>query len=170
MAKELILTFVDGPDAGVSARAVLLEAAAPRTCAAIWERLPIAVTAGHGAYSGTIVGVRLDPTVVVGEENATTCVQTGDVMFTHYEPRTRHGYPAGLSEIYWAYDRYARPHVPGQWVPAVANVFARIAGEPTDFYAVCRRILQEGLKRIEIRRADDAATLAVTADFRERLG
>lgn len=169
MPKEMVLTFVDGPDAGVTARAVLLEEAAPRTCAAVWAQLPIVVTAGHGAYSGTIVGVRLDPSVIVGEENATTCVQTGDVMFTHYEPNTRHGYPNGLSEIYWAYDRYARPHVPGQWVPAIANVFARIVGEPADFYAVCRRILQEGLKRIEIRRADDLTTPAAPTDFRERL-
>ncbi|MCC6629714.1 MAG: DUF3830 family protein [Chloroflexi bacterium] len=169
MAKEVLFTFLDGPDAGVSARAVLLEEAAPRTCAAVWAQLPLAITAGHGAYSGTIVGVRLDPSVIVGEENATTCVQTGDVMFTHYEPHSRHGYPAGLSEIYWAYDRYARPHVPGQWVPAIANVFARMTGDPTDFYAVCRRILQEGLKRIDIRRADDLTAPATVADYRERL-
>jgi hypothetical protein len=166
--KEIVLTFVDGADAGVSARAVLLEEAAPKTCAAVWEQLPIVVTAGHGAYSGTIVGVRLDPTVVVGEENATTCVQTGDVMFTHYEPHARHGYPAGLSEIYWAYDRYARPHVPGQWIPAIANVFARIVGQPDDFYATCRRCLQEGLKRIEIRHAGDTTTPAATVDHRPR--
>ena len=169
MAKEMVLTFVEGRDAGVTARAVLLEGQAPKTCAAVWACLPIAVTAGHGAYSGTIVGVRLPPEVIVSEENATTCVQTGDVMFTHYEPNTRHGYPAGLSEIYWAYDRYARPHVPGQWVPAIANVFARIIGEPADFYAVCRRIQQEGLKLIEIRRADDLTTPAATADHRQRL-
>ena len=166
MSKEIVLTFVDE---GVSARAMLLEEAAPRTCQAVWEQLTLAGTAGHGAYSGTVVAIYLDPAVVVAEENATTCVQTGDVMFTHYEPNTRHGYPAGLSEIYWAYDRYARPHVPGQWVPAIANVFARLVGEPADFYAVCRRVLQEGLKRIEIRRADDPASPAVTVDYRERL-
>lgn len=163
MATEILLTFVDE---AISARAVLLEEQAPRTCAAVLAALPILITAGHGAYSGTIVGVRLDPTIIVGEENATTCVQTGDVMFTHYDDRTRHGYPAALSEIYWAYDRYARPHIPGQWVPAIANVFARIVGEPTDFYAVCRRVLSEGLKRVEVRRADDLVTPATTTDFR----
>ena len=57
MAKEMVMTFVDGRDTGVSARAVLLEEQAPKTCAAVWAQLPIAVTAGHGAYSGTIVGV-----------------------------------------------------------------------------------------------------------------
>jgi hypothetical protein len=163
MPKEMVLTFVDE---GVSVRAVLLEDEAPRTCQAVWDQLPLLATAGHGAYSGTIVGVRLDPSVVVAEENATTCVQTGDVMFTHYAARTRHGYPDALSEIYWAYDRYARPHVPGQWVPAIANVFGRITGDPTDFYAVCRRVLREGLKRIEVRRADDASTPAATVDWR----
>jgi hypothetical protein len=163
----MLLTFVDE---GVQARAVLLEEQAPRTCAAVWSQLPILVSAGHGAYSGTIVGVRLDPAVIVSEEHATTCVQTGDVMFTHYDADTRHGYPSALSEIYWAYDRYARPHVPGQWVPAIANVFARIVGEPTDFYAVCRRVQTEGLKRVEIRRADDLATPVTAIDWRPKTG
>src|SRR5205814_889030 len=108
----------------------------------------------------------LDPTVVVPEENATTCVQTGDLMYTHYEPNVRHGYPDALSEIYWAYDRYARPHVPGQWVPAIANVFGRIVGDPTDFYAISRRLQREGLKRLEVRRGDDSSTPAPNVDWR----
>jgi hypothetical protein len=165
MAREIVLTFVDE---GVSARAVLLEEEAPRTCRAVWEQLPLAGSAGHGAYSGTIVAIYFDPAVVVGEEHATTCVQTGDVMFTHYDANVRHGYPNALSEIYWAYDRYARPHVPGQWVPAIANVFGRIIGEPADFYAVCRRLQREGLKRLEVRRADDLTTPAPDVDWRAR--
>jgi hypothetical protein len=98
----------------------------------------------HGNYSGTVVGLFIDPSIVVPEENATTCIQTGDVMFTHYDPGFRHGYPQPISEIYWAYDRYARPTIPGQWVPATANIFARFVGDPTAFYAVCRRIPREG--------------------------
>jgi hypothetical protein len=165
MSRELVLTFVDE---GVSARAVLLEEEAPRTCAAVWEQLPLAGTAGHGAYSGTVVAIYLDPAVVVPEENATTCIQTGDVMYTHYDANVRHGYPNALSEIYWAYDRYARPHVPGQWVPAIANVFGRIVGDPTDFYALCRRLQREGVKRLEVRRADDLTTPAPDIDWRAR--
>jgi hypothetical protein len=122
----------------ISAKVEMLEAAAPRTCKTIWECLPIEELSHHGAYSGTIVAVHFDPTVVIAEENATTYVQTGDVMYTHYAAGVRHGHPDALSEIYWAYDRYARPTIPGQGVPATANVFGRIVGDATAFYEACR--------------------------------
>jgi hypothetical protein len=148
MAKEMLITFVNE---GVSARALLLEDQAPRTCQTVWSRLPFAGESSHAAYSGTIVALYIDPSIEVEEENATTCIQTGDVMFTHYRPGFRHGHPEPVSEIYWAYDRYARPTIPGQWVPAVANVFGRIVGDASDFYDMCRRIRREGVKQLEIR-------------------
>jgi hypothetical protein len=150
MAKEMLITFVD---ARVSARAVLLEDQAPRTCETIWRTLPVSGESTHAIYSGTIAALLIDPSIEVEEENATTCIQTGDVMFTHYRPGVRHGHPEPVSEIYWAYDRYARPTIPGQWVPATANVFGRIVGDPSAFYEVCRRLPREGVKRLEIRAA-----------------
>jgi len=146
--KMIEIRFVDE---GVSAQVLMLEDLAPRTCSTIWKILPLAGDAQHGSYSGTVVGLFFDPTVIVAEENATTCIQTGDVMFTHYEPGIRHGHPDPVSEVYWAYDRYARPTIPGQWVPATANVFGRIIGDPSAFYAICRRIPKEGWKKLEIR-------------------
>src|SRR6266536_3255050 len=80
-AREIVLTFVDD---GVSARAVLLEDEAPRTCRTIWGLLPLRGEAIHAAYSGTLAALYFDPTVAVPEENATPCLQTGDVVFTHY--------------------------------------------------------------------------------------
>src|SRR5689334_13807953 len=71
------------PHEGVSARAVFLDDEAPRTCAAMWDALPAAGDGMHGSYSGTVVGLFIDPTIVVPEENATSCIQTGDVLFTH---------------------------------------------------------------------------------------
>jgi hypothetical protein len=97
------------------------------------------------------VALYIEPSIEVEEENATTCIQTGDVMFTHYRPGFRHGHREPVSEIYWAYDRYARPTIPDQWVPAVANVFGRIVGDASDFYDMCRRIRREGVKQLEIR-------------------
>jgi Protein of unknown function (DUF3830) len=146
--KEMMLSFVDD---GVSARAVLLEDEAPRTCRAIWGLLPLAGEAIHAAYSGTLAALYFDPTVVVPAENATPCLQTGDVAFTHYEAGVRHGHPAALSEVYWAYDRYARPTIPGQWLPATANVFGRIVGEAAAFYAASRDLRRTGVRRLEIR-------------------
>jgi hypothetical protein len=150
MAKEILITFVEER---VSVRALLLEDQAPRTCETVLRRLPFAGKASHAAYSGTIVALHIDPSIDVDEENATTCIQTGDVMFTHYRPGFRHGHPEPVSEIYWAYDRYARPTIPGQWVPATANVFGRIVGDPSAFYEVCRRIRKEGVKPLEIKAA-----------------
>ena len=150
MAKEIEIVFLEE---GVAVRALLLEREAPRTCQTVWEILPLAGDGIHAAYSGTVVGIHFDPTVVAPEENATTCIHTGDVMFTHYDPAFRHGHPDPVSEIYWAYDRDARPTLPGKWVPATANVFGRIVGDASAFYSVCRRIPREGWKRVEIRRA-----------------
>ena len=74
--------------------------------------------------SGTSIALYIDPSIVIPEENATVHIQTGDVMFTHYRDRERHGFPEALSEIYWAYDRYCRPMAPGKMTPVIPNVFA----------------------------------------------
>ena len=144
---------------GVIGRAELLADEAPLTCRAVWNALPASGQAIHAMYSGTVAALLLDDTSVgatVGEENATSNLATGDVVFTHYDPGKRHGHPSAVSEIYWAYDRYARPTIPGQFVPAIANVFGRIvwsAEEIAAFYDLSRRLHSEGFKPLEIRRA-----------------
>lgn len=148
---DIVLTFIDD---GVSSRARLLTTEAPRTCSAILAVLPVSGEALHAAYSGTEVALLIDPTVEVGEENATTCIQTGDVMYTHYHPGVRHRNPEQLSALFWAYDRYVRPMTTGQWVPAISNIFGQMIGDPTAFYAVCRRMRREGGKRVSIRIAE----------------
>jgi hypothetical protein len=152
VSRYLEISFVDE---GVTARAELLETAAPITCRTIWDVLPLAGRATHAKYSGTTVAHYIDPTLVVPAENATTYIQTGDLMYTHYDAGVRHGYPEPLSEVYWAYDRYARPTIPGVGLPATANVFGRIIGDVDAFYEVCRRTANEGAKRIEIRRVEE---------------
>ena len=151
MPRYMTITFVDE---GASASVELLEHDAPRTCQTVWDVMPLIGLVTHAKYSGTMIAHHFDPTVVVAEENATTYIQTGDVIFTHYEPGVRHGHPEPLSEVYWAYDRYARPTIPGVGLPATANVFGRIVGDATAFYDVCRRMGVEGAKQIEIRRSE----------------
>ena len=151
MAREIVLELVNE---GISARAVLLEKQAPKTCQTIWNLLPVSGDLGHAAYSGTIVALYIDPNVIIEPENVTTCIQTGDVMYTHYDAMVRHGHPEPLSEIYWAYDRYARPTIPGQFVPAIANVFARIYDDADAFYEACRAIRRGGVKQVRISRAE----------------
>jgi hypothetical protein len=148
MAKELLLSFVDE---GISVRAVLFEEQAPKTCKTICEHLPYIGTLGHAKFSGTLVAFYIDSAIVIEKENATRLLQIGDLCYTHYPQRTRHGYPEALSEIYWPYDRYANPTAPGSLEPVYPNIFGRIVGETEAFYAVCRRIAEEGRKRFEIR-------------------
>jgi hypothetical protein len=147
MAKEMLISF---SDLAVSARVLLLESEAPETCRTLWSRLPFAGESTHAIYSGTLVALFIDSGIDIPEENATTCVTTGDVIFTHYRAGVRHGHPEPLSEIYWVYDRYARPTIPGQFVPATANVFGRIVGDASAFYEVSRRLPREGAKRLTI--------------------
>jgi len=152
--REIEIVFVDG---GVTGRVLLLDDEAPRTCQAIWEALPRAGEGSHAMYSGTCGALFFDDAAIgagIGEENATGNIQTGDVMFTHYDAGTRHGHRNALSEIYWAYDRYVRPIVPGQHGPAIANVFGRVVGDPGPFYEMSRRLHSEGFKRLEVRRVE----------------
>jgi hypothetical protein len=154
MAREMVLRFVAE---GISARVLLLEDEAPRTCAALWRALPVSGEALHAAYSGTEIALLIDPSIEIEEENATECIQTGDVMYTHYRPRVRHGHPDAGSGIHWAYDRYVRPTTPGQWTPAISNVFGRIVGDASAFYDACRRMRREGAKVVEITASADRA-------------
>ena len=150
---------IDFVDEGVVGRVEMLDDEAPRTCRAVWDNLPKKGPGSHAMYSGTVGALFLDDDTIgadIGEENATSNVQTGDVMFTHYDQGKRHGHHFPLAEIYWAYDRYVRPTIPGQHLPAIANVFGRVVGSPDEiaaFYDASRRLHSEGFKTIEIRRA-----------------
>jgi Protein of unknown function (DUF3830) len=151
---------IDFVGTGVVGRVELLDDEAPLTCAAVWDSLPRSGPGSHAMYSGTAGALFFDDDSIgadIGEENATSNVQTGDVMFTHYDRMMRHGHLNGLAEVYWAYDRYVRPTIPGQHLPAIANVFGTVVGEPASvaaFYDLSRRLHSEGFKPIEIRRVE----------------
>lgn len=140
---------------GTIARARLLDEAAPVTCKTLWDRLPFEGSAGHAMLSGTSIALYIDNSIVLPEENATVHIQTGDVMFTHYRERERHGFPEALSEIYWAYDRYCRPTAPGKMTPVIPNVFGEFLPDSRPFFDLCRRIRREGSKPLKITGATD---------------
>jgi len=147
MAKYFVFSF---PDDGAIARAALDEERAPRTVALLWARAPYSGTVGHAMHSGTSVALYIDPAIVLPVENATTQIETADLMFMHYDAGTRHGYPEPLSEIFWAYDRYCRPTMPGMLVPVAPNIFGRFLPGSEAFFAVSARTRHEGRKRLEI--------------------
>ena len=90
MARYIDIEFTDEK---VTARALLLDDQAPKTCQRIWEILPLRGRVTHARYSGTMVAHHFDNTVVIEPENHTTYIQTGDVIYTHYAAGWRHGNP-----------------------------------------------------------------------------
>lgn len=150
-ASGIELELPDAPPA----RFALLWDDAPQTCAAIVAGVPQEAECLHAIYSGTMAAFYFDPTVVAPTENATTCIAPGDLIFTHYNEGVRHGHPGALSEVYWPYDRYARPTIPGQFVTLdAANVFGAYEGSPgawQAFAARCRRLRYDGTATVRIR-------------------
>jgi hypothetical protein len=143
--RRILLGF---PDEGVSVEAVLLETQAPRTCAAILDRLPVDGFAQHGIYSGSEVYLTFAVTFEVEPENATSMVLPGDVAY-YYQPGGRmYGWPDDLCEICFFYDRDAVPSMPGG--PVQVSIFARMLEDVEPFFAVCRRMRLEGQKTLRI--------------------
>ena len=65
---------------GVSCVAELLEKEAPRTCAAVWEALPLAGDAQHAKYARNEVYTMVPRFAQVGRENPTVTPIPGDVV------------------------------------------------------------------------------------------
>lgn len=139
---------------GQPAKFRLLWEEAPQTCRAVVDHLPEEGECVHGIYSGTVVGFFFDPTVAPPLENATSIVGPGDLLFTHYDEQTRHGHLDGLTELYWPYDRYARPTIPGQFVTYVSPIVGSFEGsdaEWADFAERSRDIRYHGGQKINVR-------------------
>ena len=147
MPKYFIFSFVDE---NIVARARLFDEAAPKTVALLWGLAPFEGDAGHAMFSGTSCALYIDSTIIPPRENATTLIQTGDLMFTHYDALERHGFPDPLSEIYWAYDRYCRPTMPGSMLTVCPNIFGRFEGDFEAFFQASRDIRRSGVKKIRI--------------------
>ena len=146
MDAALVLTFVDE---GVSARASLLMAQAPRTCAALLDRLPIEARAHHGIYSGSEIAMVLPELIREEAENARSDVTSGEIGFTWMERGSHHGVDSDFSELCWFYDSDARPSM---WEgPVPVSIFARL-DDADGFFAVCRRMRVEGAKTVRITR------------------
>jgi hypothetical protein len=149
VARKIRLTFLTE---GVSAIAELLETEAPKTCAAVWEALPVRGESHHAIYSGSEAVLLLPEMVRVEPENATAEVATGDVGYTYFLPGSSKTVETEFSEICWFYNWDARPSM---WEgPAPVNIFARITEGAEPFYAVCKRMRREGVKSFSIERVE----------------
>jgi len=121
------------------------------TCEGVVGALPYNGEASHGMYSGPVAVFFFDDELALAPENATTSLSVGELVYTHYPPSWRQGYPDHTSEIYWSYAAPARPTVPGLFVRALASVFAVHEGPAHELESFLRwsaSLHREGVKPV----------------------
>ena len=150
MARYLVMDL-----AGAVARARMDFENAPITCRTIWDLLPHEATGGHAMQSGTNCAFHFDPSVLIPEENTTTQLLKGDVVFIHYDPRERFLNPRGVSEVVWCYDRFNAGRGPGKLHEVVGNWFAELVGDWSAFATMSARLESEGKKPIKVTRLEE---------------
>ncbi|MGH3540849.1 MAG: DUF3830 family protein [Mycobacterium sp.] len=152
MARFISITLTKSD---VSCRARLLDDQAPRTCAAVWDALPVVGQAYHGKYARNEVYTLLPPLGAPGRENCTVTPIPGDVCFFGFEAseigNPAYGYDEG-SEAHSSQGAtdlaifYGRNNllINGDvgWVPG--NVFATIEEGLADVAVACSDLWMGG--------------------------
>lgn len=145
----------------------LLWDAAPRTCEAVYDQFlksgGISVKAVHGRNSGG-EALFLTPTVIkLGDENTTTNVSKGDVLFG-FEPKgiCQHSFE-DASEVAWVYHDACQPRRwvsvdgdpknqqgPFKTVDVALNKFGTITKCSPNFYEECRNLIKSGERKLSV--------------------
>jgi hypothetical protein len=141
-------------DEGLVARAELWDDRAPRTCALIWELLPVTGHFHHAIYSGAEVAMVLPHYHELGPEHATTAVLPWEIGFVSLRRQDYFDVTEDFSEICFFYDRGARPSMLEG--PVKVNLFAQIVSGQEDLSRLCYRMRKEGQKRFTVRRGTAA--------------
>jgi len=151
--------FISLDKHGVRCRARLLDDAAPRTAAAVWDALPLAAQVYHGKYARNEI-YALHPSfadVDPGEENTTITPIPGDVCwFTFggddlgnpaygYEVEEEHRSMTAIIDLAIFYGRNNLLINGDQgWVPG--NVFATIVDGLDEMAAACQDLWMGGVR------------------------
>jgi hypothetical protein len=156
MARHITITL---DRRGVSCTARLLDDVAPRTCAAVWDGLPLTAPAFHGKYARNEVYAlfpafaRTDP----GKENTTITPIPGDVCWFGfsgddlgnpaygYEAEQQHRAMGGIVDLAIFYGRNNLLINGDQgWVPG--NVFGEIVAGLPEMAAACQDVWMGGAR------------------------
>lgn len=144
---------------GVSCRARLLDEAAPRTCNALWDALPVTSPAFHGKYArNEVYGLVTDwDAAEPGPENTSITPIPRDVMWFSFSGdqlgNPAYGYEAesdnrAASRIVDLAIFYGRNNllINGDqgWVPG--NVFAEITDGYDEMVAACHSVWMDGAR------------------------
>jgi hypothetical protein len=151
--RQIRIAFEDGSG---SAIADLIEDDAPTTSDAVWNMLPLRVSAVHDIWSGHLVLAHLDPKVVLPPENVLTYIpMPGDLFYYYRPPHYVRGDPYGRSEsaeLGFVYDRDTRPQGPRG--PEAVNLFARISSGIEEFARACESMITRGQQGLVIEKVE----------------
>lgn len=153
LKRQIRIAFEDGSGSAV---ADMLEEDAPGTCEALWEMLPLRLSAVHDIWSGHEILAHLDNSVVLAPENVLTYIpMPGDVFYYYRPPHYVRGAPYGRvesAELGIVYDRDTRPQGPRG--PEAVNLFAHISSGIGEFATACAGMITNGQKVLVIERVE----------------
>jgi Protein of unknown function (DUF3830) len=146
----------------IRAVATLLEDEAPRTCAALWDLLPIDGDTYHAKWAGRELYTLVPPpSVGPGTENATIMPIPGDLLYFDVSPDSidipvamRKANPKGLVDIAVFYGRNSFLLSPQGFMPG--NLFATITEGFAEYAKACGELFREGVvnERFIVRRLE----------------
>jgi hypothetical protein len=146
----------------VRAVATLLEDEAPRTCAALWDLLPIDGDTYHAKWAGRELYTLVPPPKAgPGSENATIMPIPGDLLYFDVPPDSidipvemRKANPTGLVDVAVFYGRNSFLLSPQGFMPG--NLFATITEGLPEYARACGELFREGVihERFIIRRLE----------------
>ena len=147
---------------GIRAIATFLEDAAPRTCAALWDMLPIDGETFHAKWAGRELYTLVPPPAALpGLENATIMPIPGDLLWFDVSPDSidlpiemRKANPRGLVDIAVFYGRNNFLLSPQGFMPG--NLFATITEGLAEYAKACGEVFREGVihERFIVRRLE----------------
>jgi hypothetical protein len=146
----------------VRAVATLLEDEAPRTCALLWDMLPIDGDTYHAKWAGRELYTLVPPPKTgPGQENATIMPIPGDLLWFDVSPDSidipiamRKANPRGFVDIAVFYGRNNFLLSPQGFMPG--NLFATITEGLAEYAKACGELFREGVihERFMIRRLE----------------
>ncbi len=123
--------------------AELLDDAAPKTCALVWDRLPMEQDLVHGRYSGMELFVLLENPQPAPDENRTQLPLPGEILYWFSRDTSVTGDGQPVAEICLIYGRGVTLRG-AEGALSHGNLFARIPGDWkydwTAFQDACRRV------------------------------
>jgi hypothetical protein len=126
------------------------------TCQALWDLLPLRLTAIHDIWSGHLVRAHLDNSVQLIPENVLTYIPVpGDIFYYYRPPHYVRGAPYGRAEsaeLGVVYAEDTRPQGPRG--PEAVNLFANISSGLEDFSKACEEMVRSGQREILIEKVE----------------